>query len=536
MGILQYLFKAEEDVRGSKPRAILVGMFVAFGGVLFGYDTGTISGILTMDYVTKNFTNTGAFTASETSLITSILSAGTFCGAMLAPLATDTLGRRPGLFISCFIFCVGVILQTAAAGGATPKEVTSGQVLLIVGRVIAGMGVGVLSAIVPLYQSEAAPKWIRGAVVSCYQWAITIGLLLASCVNEGTQRRDNSGSYRIPIALQFLWALILIVGMIFLPETPRFHVKKGNTEKARTSLSKLRGLPLDDKYIEEELEEIVANYEYERSFGDTSLWDCFKPANHQLKRMMIGIAIQALQQLTGINFIFYYGVQFFKNSGIKNPFIIQLIMNIVNVIMTLPGIALVEIAGRRNLLLWGAVGMSVSEFLVAIIGTAQPNSQAANKTLIAFSCTFIASFAATWGPLAWVVVGEIYPLRVRAKAVAICAGSNWLFNFVIAFITPYLVDEDRANLKSKVFFIWGGCTFLCILFVYLCVYETKGLTLEEIDELFDTVPSARQSKGFVPTNRFLKMETVPMENQTSNENNSIGPGTEKATIEFVEKV
>lgn len=525
MGILQVLFKADEDVRGSKPRAIFIGLFVAFGGVLFGYDTGTISGIMAMDYVKKTFTDRGHFTASETSLITSILSAGTFVGAMSAPLASDTLGRRLGLFISCVIFCVGVVLQTIATD----------QPLLIVGRVIAGMGVGVLSSIVPLYQSEAAPKWIRGAVVSCYQWAITIGLLLAACVNEGTHRRNDSGSYRIPIAVQLLWALILMIGMFFLPDTPRFHVMKGDIQKARVSLCKLRGLKADDKFIEEELEEIVANFEYEKSFGDTNIWDCFKTANHQLKRISTGIVIQALQQLTGINFIFYYGTQFFKSSGINNPFIIQLITNIVNVVSTIPGIALVELAGRRRLLLWGAVGMSVSEFIVAIVGTALPNSQTANKTLIAFSCTFIASFAATWGPLAWVVVGEIFPLRVRGKSVAICAGSNWLFNFVIAFITPYLVDEDRANLKSKVFFIWGGCTFLCILFVYLFIYETKGLTLEEIDELYDTVDDARNSRGFVPTNKFLNIHPVA-ENQSSQENNSVGDGIEKATVDFVEKV
>lgn len=526
MGILQKLFKADDDVSGSKARAIFIGLFVAFGGVLFGYDTGTISGVMAMDYVKRTFTSTGSFTASETSLITSILSAGTFVGAISAPLASDTLGRRLGLFISCIIFCVGVVLQT----------ISTTQALLIVGRVVAGLGVGVLSSIVPLYQSEAAPKWIRGAVVSSYQWAITIGLFLASLVNEGTHNRNDSGSYRIPIAIQLLWAFILMVGMVFLPETPRFYVMKGKIPQARTSLCKLRGLRPDDKSIEEELEEIVANFEYEKSFGDTTIWDCFKPANHQLKRISTGIAIQALQQLTGINFIFYYGTQFFKSSGIENPFIIQVITNVVNVVSTVPGIALVELAGRRRLLFWGAIGMSVSEFIVAIVGTASPNSQAANKTLIAFSCTFIASFAATWGPLAWVVVGEIFPLRVRGKSVAICAGSNWLFNFVIAFITPYLVDEDKANLKSKVFFIWGSCTFLCILFVYLFVYETKGLTLEEIDELYDTVQDARKSRGFVPTNKFLNTVPIPVENQSSNDNNSIGDGTEKATVDFVEKV
>ncbi|CAR30031.1 MFS domain-containing protein [Lachancea thermotolerans] len=510
MGFLQKVFLAEEDIQGSKFRAIFIGLFVAFGGVLFGYDTGTISGILAMKYVKEHFTHRGSFTAGETSLITSILSAGTFVGAISAPLVSDTMGRRFGLIASTIVFSIGVILQVAATG----------QDLLIVGRVIAGLGVGILSAIVPLYQSEAAPKWIRGAVVSCYQGAITVGLLLAACVNQGTHARTDSGSYRIPIAIQFAWALILFVGMIVLPESPRFYVKQGKIEKAGNALSRLRGLPADHPIVEGELEEILANFNYEKSLGSTTVWDCFKRGNHQLKRMLIGLAIQALQQLTGINFIFYYGTQFFQNSGIKNPFIIQVIMNVVNVVMTWPGVLLVELAGRRNLLLWGAVGMCVSELIVASVGTALPDSTAANKTLIAFSCTFIASFAATWGPLAWVVVGEIYPLRVRGKSVALCAASNWLFNFAIAYATPYLVDQEHANLQSKVFFIWGGCTFLCFLFVYFFIYETKGLTLEQIDELFETCTSAPDSKNFIPSSGYAHES----------------PDAEKAVVEAVEKV
>ncbi|SCU81400.1 LAFA_0C04632g1_1 [Lachancea sp. 'fantastica'] len=311
--------------------------------------------------------------------------------------------------------------------------------------------------------------------------------------------------------------------MLILPESPRFYVMKGKIPEANKALAKLRGLPQDNEYVEAELEEIIANYNYENSISSSSILDCFKPTNHQLKRILIGIAIQGLQQLTGINFIFYYGTQFFQNSGIKNPFIIQLIMNVVNVVMTIPGIALVEIAGRRNLLLWGAIGMCVSELIVASVGTALPDSYSANKTLIAFSCTFIASFASTWGPLAWVVVGEIFPLTVRAKSVAVCAASNWLFNFAIAYATPYLVDSQHANLQSKVFFIWGGCTFLCFLFVYFFIYETKGLTLEQIDELFESCPSARHSKRFVPSTNSVTQSDSCSESG-------------KAVVEAIEKV
>lgn len=492
MGFANIINRGERP-EGSVFMAAFVAVFVAFGGILFGYDTGTISGVLTMPHVLETFTDDGkAFTPGQTSLITSILSAGTFSGAVTAPFASDTLGRRLGLIFFCVIFSVGAILQTVATG----------RTLLIVGRVIAGLGVGGVSSIVPLYQSEVAPKWVRGAVVSIYQFAITIGLLLAAIVNNSTKDRPNSSSYRIPLGLQLLWAVILVGGLIMLPETPRFWVKQGKYEKAADSLRRLRRLPVEHEAVQQELLEIQSAHDQEMQIGSATWAACFSPKGSQLKRMLTGIGIQALQQLTGINFIFYYGVQFFKQSGIENPFLIQMITNIVNVVMTIPGILFVDRIGRRKLLLVGAIVMCASEFIVAAVDTAVSN-ETSNKVLIAFVCTFIAGFAATWGPIAWVVIGEIFPLRIRAKAVALCAASNWLFNFAIAYATPYLVDDmpGSAALKGKVFFIWGGCNFLCIAFTYFFVYETKGLTLEEVDQMYAEIKIASRSYQFVPTVR-----------------------------------
>ncbi|CEP25124.1 RGT2 [Cyberlindnera jadinii] len=490
--LVKTLFNPDEKTEGSTFMAIFVGMFAACGGILYGYDTGTISGVLAMNYVLERFPDTpGEFTSGEHSLIVSILSAGTFCGAMIAPYFSDTLGRRWTIILSCmFVFNVGVILQVAATD--IP--------VLVAGRAIGGLGVGLISACVPLYQSETTPKWIRGAVVSCYQWAITIGLLLASCVNQGTKDRNDSGSYRIPFAIQFLWSIILAGGLFMLPETPRFYVKKGQQDKAMESLSRLRRLPVDHPVLIDELGEITANYEYEISDGKGSWLDCFRLGNSQLKRVMTGILLQAFQQLTGINFIFYYGTTFFKQSGIKNEFTITLATNIVNVGSTIPGIILVEYLGRRSLLLGGAAGMCVSQLIIAIVGAAT-NSDAANKCMVGFTCIFIAFFAATWGPVAWVITGEIMPLKTRAKSVALSTASNWLFNFAIAYATPYLVDEapGSAGLKSNVFFIWGGCNFLCFFFAFYFIYETKNLTLEQVDELYATYSKAWQSSNFIPT-------------------------------------
>ncbi len=183
----------------------MIGLFVAFGGILFGYDTGTISGILAMDYWVREFAEDGRtdITASQESLIVSILSLGTFLGALLAAPVADGLGRRLGLIFSAgVVFNLGVILQTIATD----------QDLFIAGRFFAGMGVGLVSAMVPLYQSETSPKWIRGAIVGTYQLAITIGLFLAAIVNNSTKGRNDSGSYRIPVAIQFAWSIILCAG------------------------------------------------------------------------------------------------------------------------------------------------------------------------------------------------------------------------------------------------------------------------------------------------------------------------------------
>lgn len=506
------MIQKPEGSAGSALPAILVGLFVAFGGVLYGYDTGTIGGILGMPYWRNQF-STGYknkvdglpdVTSAQTSEIVSILSAGTFFGALTAAPVADALGRRLGLVVSCIVFCLGVILQTVATD--IP--------LFVAGRFFAGYGVGMISATIPLYQSETSPKWIRGAIVGCYQLAITIGLLLAAIVDNATKDRMDSGSYRIPIAVQFAWALVIFVGCIFLPETPRWYIKKGQPEKAAKSLSKLRRLSVEDPALLEELAEITANHEYELSLGQATYIDCFKGILGW--RLLTGCLLQSLQQLTGVNFIFYYGTKFFQNAGFTNPFVISMITSSINVASTLPGLYMVEKWGRRNLLLFGAIGMAVCQFIVAITGTVVgTQNQAAQNSMIAFVCIYIFFFACSWGPVAWVVTGELFPLKVRAKSLSMTTASNWLLNWAIGYATPYMVDAGpgNANLGAKVFFIWGGFCFVCIFFVWTMIYETKGLALEQVDELYAKVPHAWQSKGFVPSVSFQDVQDIQADNR-----------------------
>lgn len=523
---------------------IAVGFFVSFGGVLFGYDTGTISGILAMPYWKDTFStgyrnpdNQLDVTTSQESAIVSILSAGTFFGALASPLLADVWGRRLALIASCWVFNLGVILQTAST--AIP--------MFLAGRFFAGLGVGLISALIPLYQSETAPKWIRGAIVGAYQLSITIGLLLAAIVNNATQGRYDSGSYRIPIAVQFAWSLILFIGMLLLPETPRYLIKSGKKDKAAKALGTLRRLPADHPAIGDELSEIQASHDHEMSIGSASYLSCFR--RPLLKRQLTGMGLQALQQLTGINFIFYYGTKYFQNSGVSSGFVISMITSAINVASTLPGMYMTDKWGRRPLLLFGAIGMATAQLIVAVSGTLSSGQTAdgvvfvknlgGQKAAVAFSCIYIFFFASTWGPLAWVVTGEIYPLKSRAKSLSMATATNWLFNWAIAYSTPYLVNygDGYANLQSKIFFIWFGCCFLCIAFVYFFIYETKGLTLEEIDLLYTEVSSARKSTHWKPNDSWVHRQSLSQQGGVigGDTKGGVGHGEHSPGISHLEK-
>lgn len=431
-------------------KAYLMCVFAAFGGIFFGYDSGYISGVNGMAYFITQQTGLQAPPSKDAdpsdaaqklrddfhlpdwrkSLIVSILSAGTFFGAIIAGDVADFIGRRTTIIVGCGIFLVGVILQTASAGLG----------LLVAGRLIAGFGVGFVSAIIILYMSEIAPKRVRGAIVSGYQFCITVGILLASCVTYATQNRNDTGSYRIPIAIQMLPAIILATGLFLLPESPRYFVKRGNLDRAAEVLSRVRGQPLNSEFIQQELAEIVANHEYELKVVPQgsyfSSWlNCFKGSlfnpSSNVRRTILGTSMQMMQQWTGVNFIFYYGTTFFQQLGtIQNPFLISLVTTLVNVCSTPISFWTIEKFGRRPLLIWGAFGMLVCQFIVAIVGVTDGKNPQAVKAEISFVCIYIFFFASTWGPGAWVVIGEIFPLPIRSRGVGLSTASNWLWNCV----------------------------------------------------------------------------------------------------------
>ncbi|KAH6719326.1 general substrate transporter [Leptodontidium sp. 2 PMI_412] len=528
-------------------KAYLMCAFAAFGGIFFGYDTGWMGGIMGMKYYIRQYTGlpypdpddaaaVAAFVLPgwQQSLLTGILSCGTFFGAIVAGDVADRIGRRWTIITGCVIFSVGCVCQTASTGLA----------LMVVGRVIAGLGVGFISAIIILYMSEIAPKKVRGALVAGYQFCITVGILMANCVVYATQDRDDSGSYRIPVAVQFLWAIILGGGLFFLPESPRYFVKQGKIEEATKALANVRGQPEDSQYIQDELAEIIANHEYELSVvPETSYlgsWaNCFKGeighASSNIRRTLLGIGLQMMQQLTGINFIFYYGVVFFKSLGtIKNPFLISLVTTLVNVLSTPAAFWLVERVGRRNLLIFGGTGMVIAQYIVGIVGVTvgqdkgDDTNTAAVSAMIAFICINITFFATTWGPCAWIVIGEVFPLPIRSRGVGLSTASNWFWNCIIAIITPYLVDVQYANLSFKIFFMWGSLCMVSVIFAYFLVPETKGLSLEQVDRMLEEV-TPRKSRSWVPHSTFAA--EMGMAEKNTHLGGKNGDSTEETEIE-----
>ena len=371
--------------------------------------------------------------------------------------------------------------------------------------------------------------------------------MLASVVVYTTRNYPNTGAYRVPIAIQFPWALILGGGLLFLPDSPRYFVKKGQVNKAISALARVRGQPESSEYVQSEIAEIIANEEYERALIPSTTWigswaNCFKGSLWQsksnLRRTILGTSLQMMQQWTGVNFIFYYSTPFLQSTGaISDTFLISLIFTLVNVCSTPLSFWTVERFGRRTILLYGAAGMLVCQFLVAIIGVtvgfnrtspdpADPSRSLADNipavnAQIAFIAIFIFFFASTWGPGAWIVIGEIFPLPIRSRGVALSTASNWLWNTIIAVITPYMVGTNRGNMRSSVFFVWGGLCTCALVYSYFLVPETKGLSLEQVDKMMEEV-SPRNSAKWRPHTTFA---------------NSQGGGDylDKAVVEDVER-
>ncbi|OAX84231.1 hypothetical protein ACJ72_01393 [Emergomyces africanus] len=513
-------------------RSFIMGVFVSMGGFIFGYDTGQISGVLEMRDFLRRFGQPNAsgdgyyFSNVRAGLIVAMLSVGTLIGALTAAPIADRIGRKWSMSGWCVILSVGIIVQMTSE---SPRWYQ-----IFIGRFIAGLGVGALSLLVPLYQGESAPRHIRGAMISCYQLFITLGIFVANCINFGTERRNDSGSWRITIGITFLWILILGLGISFFPDSPRYDYRTGNVERAKQSMMRFYGVPHNHKLLTLELEEIREKYEEEMAAKDQPWYEMFY-APRMKYRILLGVSLQALQQLTGANYFFYYGTTVFKGAGIQNSYVTQMILGGVNFGSTFLGLYNIEHFGRRKSLIVGSLWMFVCFMVFASLGHFKLNRDApeltpgAGKVMVVFACLFILGFASTWGPMIWAIIAELYPSRYRAKAMALATASNWFWNFLIAFFTPFIT----ADIDFRYGYVFAGCLFLGAAAVYFGVIEGKGRTLEELDTMYILrVPPWKSSKYVLPPLEELPQEDAArltgQNNNTSSQNGQAGMNAQNA--------
>ncbi|KAG6852953.1 hypothetical protein C0991_007933 [Blastosporella zonata] len=485
--------------------AILLALVASMGGFIFGYDTGQISDILLMDDFLLRFAtcnvpgdaSTCSFTTVRAGLVVSLLSIGTLVGALCGapyvffnpfchgtrPLINklysiaDYLGRRYAMVAECVVFIIGVIIQITATGVWQQ---------FAVGRWVSGLGIGALSAAVPMYQAETAPARIRGTLTATYQLFITFGILVAYCISIGTRNMSGAGSWRTVVGIGLIWPVILMVGITFMPESPRWLASRGRIDEARLSLARSHGISRDkvetDPFLASEMEEIRTNVEHEQRLRGGWL-DCFRPGNKILYRTILGMMLQSFQQLTGANYFFYYGATIFVSVGIEDSFVTQIILGAVNFVCTFGGLYVMQRFGRRLPLIIGGIWQSCWLFVFAAAGTAKSphNNPGIGKLMIVSACMFILGYAMTWAPGVWILIGETFPTRTRAKQGALSTASNWLWNFLLAFFTPFIVSA----IDFRYGFVFAACNLAGAVFVFLFLYESSDLSLEAVDLMYN---------------------------------------------------
>ncbi|KAI5450647.1 hypothetical protein NCC49_002905 [Naganishia albida] len=470
--------------------AIVLCLFQSLAGLLFGWENSSTSGLYINRYYQQRFgqCDNAACTSSSLptlrqSTIAGCFSIGAFVGALSAGYVASHIGLRRTCLIYIFLFMIGIAIECSAF-------TTYGQ--LCVGRAIAGLGVGCTSGLVPVFQAEASPPSVRGLITGSFQLCVTLGIFLVNCMTYGTSKRSGEWTWRFPIGIQLVWAALLFVGFFLCPESPRFLAGKNRWDEARHNLARMRHLPEDDQAIAIEMEDIRLAKEEDDMRGNASYLECFSMKNMILYRTMIGIFIQIGQQVSGINFFFNYGTIFAGYAGIDNPYVFAIILSAVNVVMSFPGILLLDRVGRRPNLLFGCAIMFAGQICTGAVSTALPDSKEAGKALIFLCCLFVAGFASTIGPVAWVVAAEVFPTRLASKCVTIATAANWGMNVVIAFVAPIV----QADIGTKITFVWAGFIAATAVFVFFCVPETAGLKIEEIDAMFISKTPAWKSRNF----------------------------------------
>jgi MFS transporter, SP family, galactose:H+ symporter len=431
---------------------LLVASVAALGGLLFGYDTGVISGAIL--FISKDF----ALDTKAQEFTISVVLLGCIAGAAVAGTLADRIGRRATLLAAGILFVAGALVSAF----------TVGQGMLLAGRFIVGIGIGFSSVVAPLYISEVAPAPVRGALVSIYQFAITIGILLAYVVDYGLAA---GGGWRWMLGIGVVPALVLVVGMFFMPESPRYLFKTGRDAFARSELQRVYDGAAEAAVEERSIHESLAI----KSGGLAA----FRGRELRLA-LMIGVALAVLQQVTGINTIIYYGPQIFQMAGIgsaTHSILAEALVGTVNCLLTLVAIFLVDRVGRKPLLYIGVTGMFVALSAMAFAFRQAHPPAALGAIALGSMMLYVGCFAFSLGPIVWILISELFPLQVRGLGMSIATLANWVGNFLVS---QFFLTMIEALGRSATFAVYAALCLVTIVFIRSFVPETKRELLERI--------------------------------------------------------
>ncbi|WP_414040009.1 sugar porter family MFS transporter [Acidithiobacillus sp. M4-SHS-6] len=440
-------------------RFILIAIVSGLGGLLFGYDTGVVAGVVLF------LPNVFHFGASMNGLFVAIALAAAAFGAAFAGALSDAFGRRSVLMVTAVLFVAGAML--AAIAWSVP--------ILFLGRAMVGAAIGVSSMITPLYLSEIAAAHWRGAIVTINQFYITVGIFV-SYIADYLLSGFTDG-WRWMLGLGIIPGVILLIGMTILPESPRWLSGRGLVMRAEAALRFLRN------QLDVSVELGALRRDVVEGTRLAAPWSLL--FEHKMRRpLIVGIGLAIFQQITGINAVLYFAPSIFQAAGLSSTSVSILAtvgIGAVNVVMTAVAMRLLDSSGRRRLLLWGLWGMLVSLAIIGVGFMVQLHGALA-YVIVTMVAVFVAFFAIGLGPIFWLLISEIFPLAIRGRAMSIATVANWVSNMVI---TGIFLNLLLAIGRGPTFLLYAGMTVLAILFTLWIVPETKGRTLEEIENNLD---------------------------------------------------
>ncbi|EMT62849.1 Putative quinate permease [Fusarium odoratissimum] len=504
-----------------------LSMFASLGGFLFGYDQGVVSGVLTMESFAADFPRIYLDSSFKGWFVSTLLLCAWFGSLINGPIA-DYIGRKGSILLAVVVFTIGSAFQAGA--DSIP--------MLFAGRAVAGLAVGMLTMIVPMYMSEVSSPGIRGTLVVLQQLSITLGILVSYWLEYGTQyigghrcapdipySGQSDAAWRVPFALQIFPALVLGIGMIFFPESPRFYLMRHKEDQALAALAQLRQVQVDSESIRAEYLAIKTEVLFDESVSAEkfpgkkglslfaaqhvallSTWPAFK-------RLAIGCCIMFFQQFMGCNAIIYYAPTMFAQLGLSgntSGLLATGVYGIVNTLSTLPALFLIDKLGRRPLLMCGAAGTFISLVIVGGIiggyGSALTDNKSAGWVGIVFIYIYDVNFSFSFAPIGWVLPSEIFNLGNRSKAMAITTSATWMCNFIIGLVTPDML----ATIGWGTYIFFAAFCLLAFLFTYFFVPETRGKSLEDMDLVFgDTASHEEKARLMEIASSMGLTEAVP---------------------------